>query len=91
MATLAKGVSGAAERAFPAWGGAAEKLRFLLGWAVLAPSRHNTQPWNFEIEGDELRVYADLARALPEADPDGRQLVMTESSPSTSAAEERMS
>ena len=36
--------------------------RFLLQWAVLAPSRHNTQPWTFEIEGDELRVYADLSR-----------------------------
>lgn len=56
---------------------AAERLRFLLQWAVLAPSRHNTQPWLFEIAGDELRVYADRARALPVADPDGRQLLMS--------------
>jgi hypothetical protein len=64
------------ERAFPVWGGPAERLRFLLRWAVLAPSRHNTQPWTFEIEGDELRVYTDETRALRVADPDGRELVM---------------
>ncbi len=69
--------AGMAERLFPTWGGPAERLRFLLQWAVLAPSRHNAQPWLFEIEGDELRVYADERRALPVADPDGRQLVMS--------------
>jgi nitroreductase len=65
------------ERAFPARSGAAERLRFLLQWALLAPSRHNTQPWLFEIEGDELRVHADPRRSLPVADPDGRELVMS--------------
>lgn len=54
----------------------AERLRSLLSYAVLAPSRHNSQPWLFEIEGDELRIHADAARALPEADPDGRELLM---------------
>ena len=49
-------LAGMAERLFPSWGGPAERLRFLLQWAVLAPSRHNTQPWLFEIEGDELRL-----------------------------------
>jgi nitroreductase len=68
---------GGAQQGFPARAGAAERLRFLLQWAVLAPSRHNTQPWQFEIEGDELRVYADERRCLPAADPDGRQLVMS--------------
>lgn len=48
----------------------------MLSWAVLAPSRHNTQPWLFEIEGDEVRVYADAARALHVTDPDGRELLM---------------
>lgn len=71
------GVTGPADRHFPASGGPAERLRFLLQWAVLAPSRHNTQPWTFEIEGDELRIHADTSRALPVADPDGRQLVMS--------------
>jgi hypothetical protein len=70
-------VAGRAERLFPSWGGPAERLRFLLQWAVLAPSRHNAQPWIFEIDGDELLIFADTARALPVADPDGRQLLMS--------------
>jgi nitroreductase len=70
------GARSTSERVFPSAGGAAERLRFLLQWAVLAPSRHNTQPWIFEIEGDELRVHVDGTRRLPAADPDGRQLVM---------------
>ncbi len=55
----------------------AGRLRVLVSWAVLAPSRHNTQPWLFEIEGDELRLYADPSRALPVTDPDGRELLMS--------------
>jgi nitroreductase len=62
--------------AFPAWSGPAERLRFLLRHAVLAPSRHNTQPWLFEIEGAELRIYGDSRRALRVADPQGRELAM---------------
>jgi len=61
---------------FPAWAGPAERLRFLLRYAILAPSRHNTQPWLFEIEGSELRLYGDWRRALKVADPQGRELVM---------------
>jgi hypothetical protein len=55
---------------------AAEVLRGLLRYAVLAPSRHNAQPWLFEIEGPEARVYADVRRALHAADADGRELVL---------------
>lgn len=73
----AEGSERAGERTFPAAAGAAERLRFFLQWAVLAPSRHNAQPWAFEIAGDELRMYADTARTLPVADPDGRQLLMS--------------
>lgn len=51
-------------------------LAMLLRYAVLAPSRYNTQPWLFEIEGPELRVYGDARRALPAADPEGRELAM---------------
>lgn len=63
-------------RDFPGRAGPAERLRFLLGYAVLAPSRHNAQPWTFEIEGDEVRLHADPSRALPVVDPDGRELLM---------------
>jgi hypothetical protein len=66
----------AIDLAFPARGDPAERLRFLLSWAVLAPSRHNTQPWIFEVEDDEVRLYADSSRALRTTDPDGRELLM---------------
>jgi hypothetical protein len=59
----------------PAWESASELLRSLLVYAVMAPSRHNTQPWAFEIEGPEARVVADDSRALPVADPRGRELL----------------
>lgn len=59
--------------AFPAWAGPAERLRYLLRFAILAPSRRNAQPWLFEIEGDEVRVHVDGRRALPAADPRGRE------------------
>jgi nitroreductase len=61
---------------FPAWAGAAERLRYLLSYAVRAPSRLNSQPWLFEIEGSELRVYADARRALKAVDPQGREMVL---------------
>jgi nitroreductase len=64
------------ESDLPVWGGPADLLRFFLGWAVLAPSRHNAQPWVFEVEGDEARVYADPWRALPAVDPRDRELEM---------------
>jgi hypothetical protein len=76
MGTDPTGLEPIEERDFPLRAGAAERLRFLLSYAVMAPSRHNTQPWLFEIEGDELAVHADAGRALPEADPDGRELLM---------------
>lgn len=63
--------------AFPAWGGPAERLRYLLRYATRAPSRHNAQPWLFEIEGPELRVYVDPRRALKAADPQGREAAMS--------------
>jgi nitroreductase len=65
------------EADFPANGTAEDKLRFLLNYAVLAPSGHNTQPWQFKIVGDELEVYADRLRALPVVDPEDREMIMS--------------
>ncbi len=58
----------------PVWAGPAERLRFLLGYAVLAPSKLNAQPWTFEIEGEEVRLYGDFRRALHASDPRDREL-----------------
>ena len=41
-----------------------------------APSKHNAQPWWFELAGDAVELHADGARAMPVSDPNGRELVM---------------
>ena len=66
-----------AESAFPRQGTAAEQLRFLVSYAVLAPSSHNTQPWLFRAVDGALELYADRSRALPVVDPDDRALVIS--------------
>ncbi|GAA2804631.1 hypothetical protein RMN57_00830 [Kitasatospora sp. CM 4170] len=55
---------------------APEQLRFLVAAAGAAPSLHNSQPWRFRPMPDSLGmyVYADLDRAVPITDPDGRAL-----------------
>jgi hypothetical protein len=61
---------------FPWSGSPADKLRFLLGYAILAPSGHNTQPWRFRVVGDTVELCADRSRALPVNDPDNREMVI---------------
>jgi hypothetical protein len=55
----------------------ADQFRALLRYAVLAPSSHNSQPWQFEIAGDRLRVFADRTRWLRVADADQRELFLS--------------
>jgi len=55
-----------------------ERVRFLVTYAVLAPSGHNTQPWLFHATGaDRIELRADRARALPVVDPHDRALVIS--------------
>jgi nitroreductase len=53
------------------------KLRFLLRYAILAPSNRNSQPWRWQISGDTAELYADRMRALPYVDPDDRELMLS--------------
>lgn len=62
---------------FPAEGTSEEKLWFLVRYAVLAPSTHNTQPWRFRIHGNVIEVRADFTRALPVVDPERRELILS--------------
>lgn len=62
---------------FPMCADARAQLRFLLGYAILAPSGHNTQPWRFELAGGAVEIYADRTRALPVVDPDDRELTIS--------------
>ena len=66
------------ENDFPKDGSLSEKFHFLLRYAILAPSGHNTQPWLFKIVGNNIiEVYADRSRALPLVDPDDRELIIS--------------
>jgi nitroreductase len=62
------------ESSFPVNASTEEKLTFLLNYAVLAPSSHNSQPWKFNVSGDEISVFADKTRWLKVADADQREL-----------------
>jgi hypothetical protein len=62
------------ENQFPNNGPMAERLRFLVRYAVLAPSSHNTQPWKFRISADRLDLFMDPERWLKVADDDQREL-----------------
>ena len=62
---------------FPQTGTPAEQLKFLLHYALLAPSGHNTQPWSFKIQDETIALYADTTRALPVVDPQNRELIIS--------------
>ena len=61
---------------FPLDGSLEEQFTFLLRYAILAPSSHNTQPWKFRLFENSIAVYADYRRRLPVADPNHRELLM---------------
>jgi hypothetical protein len=61
----------------PSSGAAIDKARFAVRYAILAPSSHNTQPWRFIVNGDELLVCADRTRSLPNIDPFDRELIIS--------------
>jgi nitroreductase len=62
---------------FPINGSSEERLQFLLSYAILAPSSHNSQPWKFNVSGDEIRLYADKSKWLKVADADQRELYIS--------------
>lgn len=57
------------EKDFPRNGSLKERILFLLRYAVLAPSTHNTQPWNFKVENRSCEIHLDESKCLPKADP----------------------
>jgi nitroreductase len=52
-------------------------VRQLVGAAVAAPSVHNTQPWLFRVDHEQIQLFADTSRHLQAQDPDGRALLMS--------------
>ncbi|MCX6680321.1 MAG: hypothetical protein NTX42_08155 [Methanothrix sp.] len=65
------------ESDFPANDSREEKLTFLLNYAVLAPSSHNSQPWKFNVTNESILVFADRSRGLQVADRDQRELYIS--------------
>lgn len=55
----------------------AAKFRFCVGFAILAPSPHNSQPWLFRLRGDGLELHADRTRSLPVVDHNDRELTIS--------------
>jgi hypothetical protein len=49
----------------------------LIACAARAPSGHNTQPWQFSVAQDTIRIYPDLSRRLPVVDPDDHALFIS--------------
>lgn len=48
-----------------------------LSYAALAPNPHNLQSWLIELVGeDQMRLFVDRSRLLPETDPFSRQIVI---------------
>ena len=49
----------------------------ILELACRAPSVHNTQPWRWRITGTRIDLFADYSRQLLQADPAGRDLMIS--------------
>jgi nitroreductase len=51
--------------------------RWALAHAILAPNPHNLQPWIVDLHTpDQITVYHDISRTLPNTDPYSRQLMI---------------
>ncbi len=50
---------------------------FLIEQAVKAPSGHNTQPWLFRINGDNIQITPNYDKSLPVVDPHNRELFIS--------------
>jgi hypothetical protein len=65
-----------------AWRDAAHETdprRWAVAHALLAPHSHNLQSWRVDLrQPDEITLYCDLTRLLPETDPWSRQIVMSQ-------------
>src|SRR5688500_6555381 len=54
-----------------------EHVDLLLHAAGLAPSLHNSQPWQFAVGTSHVEVYADASQQLRNSDPTGRSLLIS--------------
>lgn len=60
------------EKDFPENGSIEAKIKFILGYGVLAPSTFNSQPWKCRIADNRLEIYLDRERITKKSDKSGR-------------------
>jgi nitroreductase len=77
LPALTKDVWEVSEQDFPGSSPIETQLRFLLRYAILAPSTKNSQPWAFSVQGNWVHLLADLSRGQPIADHDRRELYIS--------------
>jgi hypothetical protein len=65
------------EESFPRSAPVDHQLRYLLRYAIMAPSVRNTQPWRFAVRMNTVSLFADLERRQPVSDPDRRELYIS--------------
>jgi hypothetical protein len=68
------------ESAVAPWNGPAAGVsdrEWMLSYAMLAPNPHNMQPWLVDLSNEnEITLFVDPTRLLPETDPYGRQILI---------------
>jgi nitroreductase len=77
MPHMTKDVWGVNEQDFPGTFPIELQLRFLLRYAILAPSTRNTQPWRFEVQSNTVLLFADPRVPQPISDPEHRELYLS--------------
>ena len=80
--TLAGCSSALPPEAIAAWQGPGNEpdvRRWILAHAILAPHSHNLQSWLVDLSvPDEITLFIDRSRLLPETDPFSRQMMMSQ-------------
>ena len=56
------------EKDFPRSGKIEDQIKFILGYAILAPSTFNSQPWKCKLDKNKLEVYLDRERITQKSD-----------------------
>ena len=62
---------------FPVSGTIEEQIEFIVGYGVLAPSTHNTQPWTVVVTGISATIRPDYTHTLEYADPTHKFLFLS--------------
>ena len=62
---------------FPITSNIENQIKFLLGFGILAPSGHNSQPWKFKIYYQNVDIFIERIRSLEKSDPAGKQLCIS--------------